>query len=37
MKDLLDKVIAHPVATSIVVGAMASGIVAIIKAFNKTK
>ena len=37
MKDFFNKIIAHPVATSIVVGATAAGIVAVIKAFNKSK
>ena len=37
MKELFDKIIAHPVATSIVVGATAAGVVAVIKAFNKSK
>lgn len=37
MKEFFDKIIAHPVATGIVISATAAGIVAVIKAFNKSK
>lgn len=37
MKEFFDKILAHPVATGIVISATAAGVVAIIKAFDKSK
>lgn len=36
MKELFEKILAHPIATGIVVTATAAGIAAVIKAVNKS-